>query len=140
MHSDAPDAFYLLNGASIAKKKRSAAVAYVIALYRNGADAAAANLLSMRTDTAAYFLDEREMNRLGYALAGDGLSAEALEVMKVNTLLFPASFNTYDSYGDLLKRAGKKQEAVWMYERAIALNPNNEGGKKALAELKASSH
>ncbi|GGH66595.1 hypothetical protein GCM10011379_20930 [Filimonas zeae] len=140
LHSDALDAFYLVNGASIAKKKRSAAVAYVIALYRNGADAAAANLLSMRTDTAAYFLDEREMNRLGYALAGDGLFAEALEVMKVNTLLFPASFNTYDSYGDLLKRAGKKQEAIWMYERAIALNPNNEGGKKALAELKASSH
>ncbi|MXV15813.1 serine hydrolase domain-containing protein [Hufsiella ginkgonis] len=140
LHADAMDAFYLLNGASVAKKKRSAAAAYIAVLHRDGANAAAAQLLTMRSDTAAYFLDEREMNRLGYALAGDGFSAEALEVMKVNTLLFPASFNTYDSYGDLLKRAGKKQEAILMFERSLALNPNYEGAKKALAELNSGNH
>ena len=140
LHTDVINAHYVLNGASIAKKKRSAGVAYVMALHRDGADAAAAQLLNVRADTAFFYLDEKEMNRLGYALAGDGYLAEATEVMKVNTFLFPASFNTYDSYGDLLKRAGKKKEAIWMLERSVALNPNNESGKKVLTELKSGPH
>jgi CubicO group peptidase (beta-lactamase class C family) len=137
LHADVMDAFYLLNGGAIAPKKRSAAQAYVTLLHKQGAEQASAQLLYNRADTSGYFLDEREMNRLGYSLAADGFLAEGLEVFKINTFLFPASFNAYDSYADLLRRSGKRQQAILMYERSLALNPKNEGGQKALAELKA---
>jgi len=59
-----------------------------------------------------------------------------LEVFKLNTLLYPASFNTYDSYAEALAGAGKKEDAIKMYQKSITLNPQNEGGKKALEKLK----
>jgi tetratricopeptide (TPR) repeat protein len=59
----------------------------------------------------------------------------ALEVFKINSLLFPLSFNVYDSYGESLWRNGKNKEAILMYKKSIELNPDNEGGKAALKEL-----
>jgi tetratricopeptide (TPR) repeat protein len=40
------------------------------------------------------------------------------------------SFNTYDSYGEALANIGKKEEAIYMYEKSIALNPKNVSGKR----------
>ena len=52
-----------------------------------------------------------------------------------NVDLFPLSWNSYDSYGEILLKTGKKEEAIKMYQKSIELNPNNEGGKKILKEL-----
>jgi len=70
-----------------------------------------------------------------YGSSFEGHKDLALEVFKINTLLFPGSFNTYDSYGAGLREIGKKQQAIMMYQKSIALNPNNEDGKMALKEL-----
>jgi tetratricopeptide (TPR) repeat protein len=58
-----------------------------------------------------------------------------LEVLKVNSLLFPLSFNVYDSYADALAQNGKIRDAIRMYQKSLLLNPNNEGGKEALKNL-----
>jgi hypothetical protein len=79
------------------------------------------------------------MNYLGgtllYAAKFEGHQLLALEVFKLNTLLFPESFNTYDSYGDGLSESGKKTEAIMMYRHSIVLNPNNAEGKDKLKKL-----
>jgi tetratricopeptide (TPR) repeat protein len=62
--------------------------------------------------------------------------AEALEVFRTNTELFPRSWNAYDSYGEALRKAGRVGEAIRIYERSLELNPGNEGGRKALLEMK----
>ncbi|MDN3584584.1 alpha/beta hydrolase-fold protein [Mucilaginibacter flavus] len=46
-------------------------------------------------------------------------------------MLFPTSFNVYDSYADALNQNGKKEEAIRMYKKSLVLNPNNEGKKSA---------
>ena len=55
------------------------------------------------------------MNELGLRLLYEakftGHNQLALEVLKLNTLFFPDSFNTYDSYGEALAQTGKKEEA-----------------------------
>ncbi len=58
-----------------------------------------------------------------------------MEVIKLNMLLFPKSANTYDSYGELLAKTGKKAEAIVMYKKSLELNPDSETGKKALEVL-----
>jgi len=59
----------------------------------------------------------------------------ALEVAKLNIAFFPESFNVYDTYGEILATTGQKDLAISMYRKSIVLNPQNEGGKKALEEL-----
>jgi hypothetical protein len=44
------------------------------------------------------------MNQLGLELQEDGLHQAALETLKLNVLLFPTSFNVYDSYAEVLSR------------------------------------
>lgn len=79
---------------------------------------------------------EQDLNTLGYSFLGNEELDTALEVFKVTTLLFPDSFNAYDSYGEALMQSNRKAEAIEMYERSIELNPENENGKKMLMQLK----
>ncbi|WP_041615890.1 hypothetical protein [Spirosoma linguale] len=58
-----------------------------------------------------------------------------MATLKLNTELFPISWNAYDSYGEALLLTGKKQEAASMYERSIKLNPDNKSGIKALETI-----
>ncbi len=65
----------------------------------------------------------------------DNKHAAAEAVFKANTLFFPSSWNTYDSYGEVLLKNGKKQEAIKMYRKSIELNPGNENGIKVLKQV-----
>lgn len=136
LHPEGLNAFYVLNNGTIYHGKRSLAKDYAVTLHQKGVDAAAVFFNEFKTDTAHYFMDEKELNRLGYDLMNDGFMNQAMEAFKLNTLLYPASFNTYDSYAEALAGAGKKEDAIKMYQKSIALNPQNEGGKKALKQLK----
>jgi CubicO group peptidase (beta-lactamase class C family) len=112
---------------------------YVIALTDKGVDAAFVELNTLKSDSLHYSLSENEMNELGLQLLYAGKTpkhiTDALEVLKLNVLLFPQSFNTYDSYAEALAFAGKKQEAIVMYKKSLELNPRNKGGQIALEEL-----
>jgi tetratricopeptide (TPR) repeat protein len=119
--------------------KKSITRDYNIALAEKGIDGAFVRLSTLVSDSLHYFLSEDEMNELGlqllYAAKTPNHTSDALEVLKLNILLFPLSFNTYDSYGEALAFTGKKEEAVVMYKRSIKLNPQNIGGQQALKRL-----
>lgn len=118
--------------------KKSLARLYVTTLVKEGADAAATQLTLLKTDTAHYYLSEWEMNKAGYEQLYDYYRIDAaLEIFKLNCLFFPLSFNTYDSYGEALNKAGKKKEAIALYERSLLINPNNKGGIQALGKIKS---
>jgi len=121
------------------RRHRSMAFVYGNALVKQGADAAASALNVIKSDTAHYYLSEWEFNQLGgnllYRSEVSDHEKLAVEAFKINTLLFPDSFNTYDSYGEALRIVGKRQEAIAMYQKSIIMNPGNDGGKQALKEL-----
>lgn len=93
------------------------------------------NTNNTRRSEFAYWHSERDLNNWGYTLMNRGELASALSIFKLNTQLFPESFNTYDSYGEALLKVGKKEEAINMYQKSIELNPDNEAGKKILEGL-----
>jgi len=115
--------------------KKSAVRQYGEALLRQDAEEALLYLNAMRSDTTRYYFAEREMNRLGYEFLFNDYLDQSLETFKINTLLFPASFNVYDSYGDAFARVGRREAAILMYRRAIVLNPDSEGSKQSLRKL-----
>jgi tetratricopeptide (TPR) repeat protein len=92
-------------------------------------------LKKIEKDTLNYYFNEDEMNSLGYAFLSSNKDAEAETVFKQNTLLFPLSWNAFDSYGEVLLKRGRKQDAVKMYRKSIELNPGNENGKKVLEQV-----
>ncbi|MES2109236.1 MAG: serine hydrolase domain-containing protein [Bacteroidota bacterium] len=118
---------------------RSMAFVYGSTLVKQGPDAAASALNVIKSDTTHYYLSEWEINQLGGNLlhrsAVQNHEQLAVEAFKINTLLFPDSFNTYDSYAEGLRMIGKRQEAIAMYQKSILMNPGNDDGKQALKEL-----
>ena len=60
---------------------------------------------------------------------------EAIETFKINTKLFPTSWNAYDSYGEALLKEGQQEEAIKMYRKSLTLNPGNESGRKVLEAI-----
>ncbi|HTI60858.1 serine hydrolase [Mucilaginibacter sp.] len=133
----------ILNNKPVTIRKKSLTREYSKVLTLSGADAAFCKMQILKIDSAHYYLSEDDMNELGlqllYAATFANHNSMSLEVLKLNILLFPASFNTYDSYGEALAKTGKKQEAIFMYKRSLELNPGNEGGKQALKLLSGSS-
>lgn len=146
-HESALKAMKVLNDEYVPLPQKSLAKLFVQVLIRSGATAARDTLFRLRSDTLHYLLSEDEMNSLGYDLLGGANNPnpfhfpeehrykEALETFKINTELFPDSWNTYDSYGEALLMVGRKAEAISMYKRSIELNPGNTGGLKALEQL-----
>lgn len=128
-------------GAKPFRLTKSVVKAYGRALINRGPDYAATVFNNLKSDTANYYMDELEMNTLGYNLMYNAEFSEhyqlACEVLKLNTMLFPKSANAYDSYACALGLMGKKEEAILMYQKSLWMNPNNEEGKKALAKLTA---
>lgn len=143
----AMNALKILNGVDVPSPKKSLTKTYAKMLLKNGADAAKDMLTRLRKDTLNYYLSEDEMNLLGYNFMGGANNPnpfrfpeehkykEAIETFKLNTELFPNSWNVYDSYGEALLTVGQKEEAIRMYKKSVELNPNNDGGKKVLEEL-----
>ncbi len=69
-------------------------------------------------------LDEETVNAAGYALLRDGKKADAALVLELNTRLHPDSANVFDSYGDVLARLGRDDEAKAAYAKERQLDPH----------------
>ncbi|MEP6646873.1 MAG: serine hydrolase [Saprospiraceae bacterium] len=86
-------------------------------------------------NTGQYAIDENDINTLGYYyMNGNALDA-AMALFKINMMEFPASFNVYDSYGEVLMKKGKTKEAIKNYQKSMELNPGNENGIEMLAKM-----
>lgn len=78
------------------------------------------------------------LNDLGYAyLYGAGNPVKAEPLFHLNTELFPDIANCWDSYGEVLAKQNKINEAITAYNKALEIRPNLESAEKALQELKS---
>jgi tetratricopeptide (TPR) repeat protein len=84
-----------------------------------------------------YGLSEDEINELGLRLLYERKDAgAAIEVLKLNAVQFPRSFNVWDSLGEAYYQMGNREEAIRNYERSLQLNPDNIGGKRMLERIR----
>lgn len=133
------NALNILDHKPVIIRKKSLTQEYGSSLVKKGADLAFCRLFQLRSDSVHYYLDEDQMNLLGYQLlyeaTFEGHNQLAMEVFKINTLLFPSSYNVYDSYGEGLLKNGYREEAIIMYRKALELNPENTESKEALKRI-----
>ncbi len=133
------NAMNIINDKPLTSFKQSLVRGYNLTLQEQGTDAAFCKLIELKADTLHYYLSEDDMNELGlqtlYAASFADHKKFALEILKQNILLFPGSFNTYDSYGEALANVGKNKEAIFMYRKSLEINPKNEGGERAVEQL-----
>jgi tetratricopeptide (TPR) repeat protein len=91
-------------------------------------------LNQLKTKYAKVQLSENDLNAFGYSLMRKHKNLEAIEIFKLNTQLFPQSWNVYDSLGEAYFNIGNKKMAIQNYKKSLELNPNNNYAKKVIAE------
>jgi CubicO group peptidase (beta-lactamase class C family) len=101
----------------------------------HGADAGL-KLLRFLKNGRDYHVGFLEMNELGYNLLANNDTKTAIEIFKVNTEQYPSSGDVWDSLAEAYYKDGDKETAIKDYEKSIALDPNNENGKKMLQKIK----
>lgn len=76
------------------------------------------------------------VNSKGYELMSAGKLEPALEVFKLNTMLFPDNWNVWDSLAECYFKMKRYDLAKKNYEKSLKLNPDNANAKKMLEEIK----
>lgn len=105
-------------------------------LIENGSKEKASELVQeFLKNPNSYEASERDFNRLGYQFLRLQKCDESLQVFDSATLIYPKSWNVFDSYGEALHQCGKKEEAIKMYQKSVELNPKNENGKQMLLKI-----
>ena len=62
---------------------------------------------------------------------------KAIELLTLNTVNYPESFNVYDSLGEAYMVNGDESLAIANYEKSLELNPNNQNAVEKLRALRA---
>jgi D-alanyl-D-alanine-carboxypeptidase/D-alanyl-D-alanine-endopeptidase len=68
-------------------------------------------------------------------LNGGGKKKEALEIFKLNVLLYPDSANVYDSLAEAYEANGNRDLAIRNYKRSLELDPKNTNAVHHLKKL-----
>jgi len=79
---------------------------------------------------------EQRLNQVGYGYLQDGKVKEAIELFKLNVMVYPDSWNTYDSLAEAYMADGNKELAIFYYEKSLTLNPGNGNAVDQLKKLK----
>jgi CubicO group peptidase (beta-lactamase class C family) len=114
--------------------KKSLAIAMQQLIAKEGLRAATAKFTEYKS-SGVYAINEGEINEVGYGFLNVGKTAEAIEFFKWNVEIFPASGNCYDSLGEAYLKSGNKELAIKNYKKSVELDPQNENGKKVLADI-----
>ncbi|MBI3789257.1 MAG: hypothetical protein HY275_00045 [Gemmatimonadetes bacterium] len=95
-------------------------------------------IAALRADTRNRYLDvQAEVNRAGYDMLRVGRTAPAVVIFTANAAAFPASANAHDSLGEALLAAGRRDDAIAAYRRALAVDPGWRSARAALERLGA---
>lgn len=89
----------------------------------------------MKEDPKDPTIDENNINNLGYRYLNNDQIKIAQDIFKVNMILYPDSFNVYDSYAEACMKIGDTNLAINNYNKSLSLNPENNNAKEMLKEL-----
>jgi CubicO group peptidase (beta-lactamase class C family) len=78
-----------------------------------------------------------DINDWGYILVGQNKKQEALEIFRLNTVLFPENANAYDSLAETYGALGNMEQAVKYYQKALEVDPNYANADNIRKMMKA---
>lgn len=77
-----------------------------------------------------------EFSAYGHVLLAAKNTIEALNVFRLNTMIYPDNANVFDSLAGALETTGNKKEAITAYEKVLLLKPGDEKAKGKIDALK----
>jgi tetratricopeptide (TPR) repeat protein len=80
-------------------------------------------------------IEEHVLNKVGYNYLKHNHFKNAIEIFKINTVLYPKSSNTYDSLGDAYLKIKDTTNAIVNYNNALSINPENRSSLRMLKNL-----
>jgi tetratricopeptide (TPR) repeat protein len=91
---------------------------------------------SLKENAAGYYLNEQEINSVGYFLLYNLKRIDAAIIFfKLNTLEFPKSANTFDSLGEAYMVSGDNKKAIENYKKSFELDPTNDNAQKMIEKM-----
>jgi CubicO group peptidase (beta-lactamase class C family) len=78
-----------------------------------------------------------DINDWGYILIGQNKKSQALEIFRLNTVLYPKNANAYDSLAETYGALGNMEQAVKYYRKALQVNPDYANADNVRKMLKA---
>jgi imidazolonepropionase-like amidohydrolase len=84
-----------------------------------------------RRDPNSPLTSEAALNQLGYDLLAAKKTETAVEAFRVNTVLYPASGNTYDSLAETYMKLGREDLGRQLYAKALEVQPDYPNAKAA---------
>jgi CubicO group peptidase (beta-lactamase class C family) len=107
------------------------------AIFSEGLDVALENFGKVKSRGLEHYnTDEDEIVELGYDLLNIKRIFEAITVFNINVELHGRSPNAYNSLGEACFKAGKYQEALANYQKALELDPGNENVSMMIQKIK----
>ncbi len=85
-----------------------------------------------KTDSLNPAIKQSVLSRVGYNYLNNKDFKKAIEILKINTLLYPTSSNTYDHLGDAYLKTKDTTNAIVNYTKALSINPENRGSLRML--------
>lgn len=82
-----------------------------------------------------YNIKSRTINKLGYQFIKKQDYASAIELFKINTILYPKMSNSFDSLADGYLANRDTLNAIANYKKALEINPENRSSKRNLNKL-----
>ncbi|WP_299892343.1 S41 family peptidase [uncultured Lacinutrix sp.] len=80
-------------------------------------------------------VQEDSINALAYHKLENEDIENSLEIFRLNTFLYPDSYNVYDSYAEILLRKGDSSKAIANYKKSLELNSTNDNAFVKLQEI-----
>ncbi len=80
-------------------------------------------------------VEEGNLNQLGYQFIRSKDAKKAIDIFKINTLLYPTSSNAFDSLGEAYMLNGDKEMAKKSYALSLEFDPKNDNAVKMIRKL-----
>jgi tetratricopeptide (TPR) repeat protein len=80
-------------------------------------------------------LVESGVNFVGNSLLEAERPKPALKFLKLNTVLFPEAFKTWDSLGEAHAKLGHEEKAISCFEKSLELNPENTNAHEMIMRI-----
>lgn len=92
-------------------------------------------LTIQKKDSLDSSINESNFNSLGYKKLRKNEFEYAINIFKINTVLYPNSSNVYDSLADAYKKSGDTIQAISNYKKSLALDSGNKRAKRNIVRL-----
>ncbi len=86
-------------------------------------------------DSNNIVIKERKLNSLGYSFVREKNYDAALEIFKINTVLYPKSSNVFNSLGEAYFLKKDTVNAIDSFKKSLAINPENRNSEQFLKKL-----